>query len=211
MNLRVWPMMSEEDGQVFRNIWLIVEGKQLLWPIAKIQNLRGNHVNLINKLLEEGFIFEADIEISFEIKDLEIDKMIEQSWTNPQLLCSRKGALDQVCVLMCTNPSDSSLDQDVDKTTYGAFVDVDIERQQLSLRTLIDHSVMESFDGGSKACITSRVYLTRAIVERAHLYVFNYGTQSINIAGLSARSISPRKSIEYSITAHGTTLDLFMQ
>ncbi|KAF6157163.1 hypothetical protein GIB67_041624 [Kingdonia uniflora] len=53
----------------------------------------------------------------------------------------------------------SSLRQDLDKTTYGAFVDVDPSHEKLSLRTLIDHSVVESFGGEGRTCITARVYL----------------------------------------------------
>lgn len=35
---------------------------------------------------------QADVEISFKIKDLKNVEKLEPSWTNPQLLCSKKGA-----------------------------------------------------------------------------------------------------------------------
>lgn len=40
-------------------------------------------------------------------------------------------------VLMCSDQSRSSLNPDNDKTTYGAFVDVDPVHEQLSLRSLV--------------------------------------------------------------------------
>ena len=36
--------------------------------------------------------YQADVEISFAISDLSKAEAIDPSWTNPQLLCSRKGA-----------------------------------------------------------------------------------------------------------------------
>ncbi|KAE8667121.1 Beta-fructofuranosidase, cell wall isozyme [Hibiscus syriacus] len=145
-----------------RKVCLAENGKQLVqWPIAEIQKLRANHVSLANKLLEGGSVIEvsgvtaaqADVEVSFETKDF--DK--------------------------AERPSRSSLNENTDKATYGAFLDVDIQQQKLSLRSLIDHSIVESFGGGGKVCITSRVYPTLAINKAAHLYAFNNGTQSIRL------------------------------
>ncbi|KAK6911902.1 Glycosyl hydrolase family 32, C-terminal [Dillenia turbinata] len=92
-------------------------------------------------------------------------------------------------VLMCSEQSSSSLNQDNDKTTYGAFLDVDPVHEKLSLRTLIDHSVIESFGGYGKTCITARVYPTLAIDDKAHLYKFNHGNQTVTISRLSAWSM----------------------
>ncbi|KAF6157157.1 hypothetical protein GIB67_041618 [Kingdonia uniflora] len=99
-------------------------------------------------------------------------------------------------MLMCSDQSRSSLiEQDLDKTTYGAFLNVDPAHGKLSLRTLvdnvlqIDHSIVESFGGEGKTCITSRVYPKLAIGDRAQLHVFNNGTESIRITSLSAWSM----------------------
>ncbi|KAJ0007284.1 hypothetical protein Pint_28937 [Pistacia integerrima] len=164
---------------------------------------------------------QADIEASFKIPGFEKAEVLDPSWTNPQLLCSQKGASvkgalgpfgflvlssksleeytavffrifkghGKYVVLMCSDQSRSSLDADNDKTTYGAFVDVDPVHESLSLRSLIDHSIVESFGGGGKACITARVYPTLAIDHEAHLYAFNYGTEKINLTNLSAWSL----------------------
>ncbi|CAL1399714.1 unnamed protein product [Linum trigynum] len=95
----------------------------------------------------------------------------------------------QHVVLMCSDQSRSSLDKDVDKSNYGAFVDVNPGHEKLSLRTLIDHSIVESFAAKGKSCITSRVYPKLAIDKAAHLYAFNNGLQSVKISSLNAWSM----------------------
>lgn len=51
----------------------------------------------------------------------------------------------------------------------------------------IDHSIVESFGGEGKACIIARVYPTNLEVDGAtHLYVFNNGSNSIDISKLTA-------------------------
>ncbi|GAV90830.1 Glyco_hydro_32N domain-containing protein/Glyco_hydro_32C domain-containing protein, partial [Cephalotus follicularis] len=92
---------------------------------------------------------------------------------------------DKHVVLMCSDQSRSSLNLDNDMTTYGAFLDVD-PLHKISLRSLIDHSIVESFGGEGKTCITARVYPTLAIDDGAHLYAFNNGTENVKITGLKA-------------------------
>ncbi|KAF5798903.1 putative beta-fructofuranosidase [Helianthus annuus] len=82
----------------------------------------------------------------------------------------------------------SSTRNRLDKTTNGAFVDIDPQQDEISLGTLIDHSIVESF-GGGKTCITARVYPTLAIKDEAHLFAFNNGTESVLITKLSAWSV----------------------
>ncbi|KAK4274570.1 hypothetical protein QN277_017770 [Acacia crassicarpa] len=91
--------------------------------------------------------------------------------------------------LMCSDQSRSSLRKDLDKTTYGSFFDVDPKIRTISLRSLIDHSIIESFGEGGRVCITSRVYPSLAIHENAHLYVFNNGSQSVKVSKLNAWSM----------------------
>ncbi|KAG8497179.1 hypothetical protein CXB51_008409 [Gossypium anomalum] len=213
-----------------RQVWLDKSGKQLIqWPVVEIQKLRTNHVSLPSRLLKGGSVVEvsgvtasqADVDISFKISDFEKAEVLNPSWTNPQLLCSQKGASvkggvgpfgllvlaskgltentavffrifkgqNKYVVLMCSDQSRSSLNQANDKTTYGAFLDVDPLHQSLSLRSLIDHSIVESFGGGGKACMSARVYPTLAINNAAHLYVFNNGSEAVKIAKLNAWSM----------------------
>lgn len=98
-------------------------------------------------------------------------------------------------VLMCSDQSRSSLRGGIDKTTYGAFVDIDPQREKVSLRILIDHSIVESFGGAGRTCITSRVYPKVAIGEDAHLYAFNNGSMTVEISRLSARSMKKAEVI----------------
>ncbi|KAF5745520.1 Glycosyl hydrolases family 32 protein isoform 1 [Tripterygium wilfordii] len=212
-----------------RHIWLDRSGKQLVqWPIKEIEKLRQGPVNLNNQVLKGGgsvvevsgvTAVQVDVEVSFELSHIEKAEKMDPSWTNPQLLCSQKGASakgsfgpfgllvlaskgmqeytavffrvfqdqnNKYVVLMCSDQSRSSLNEENDKTTYGAFVDVDPVHEKLSLRSLIDHSIVESFGGEGKACITARVYPTLATGGGARLYAFNNGTQSVTINSLSA-------------------------
>ncbi|KAM4110925.1 hypothetical protein ACJW30_05G029100 [Castanea mollissima] len=213
-----------------RSIWLDNSGKQLVqWPIKEIETLRLKEVNLPKQVLKGGSVLEvsgvtaaqADVIITFEITELSKAEVLDPSWTDPQLLCSRKGASvkggigpfgllvlaskglqeytavfyrifkshNKYVVLMCSDQSRSSLSHENDETTYGAFVDVDPVHEKLSLRSLIDHSIVESFGGEGKACITARVYPTLATDAEAHLYAFNNGTGNVGITTLSAWSM----------------------
>ncbi|KAK6795984.1 hypothetical protein RDI58_009439 [Solanum bulbocastanum] len=218
-----------------RRIWLHKSGNQLLqWPIVEIEKLRMNPVIEETTVLMPGSVREitgvnatqADVEMSFSAKTLEKAEKWEANWTNPQQVCSIKGASvkgrlgpfgllvlaskdmqeytaiffrifkgdnNNFIVLMCSDQTRSSLhlpSSDYDKTTYGALLNVDPLQEKLSLRTLIDHSIVESFGGEGKACITARVYPTNLAVDGAtHLYVFNNGSQSVDISKLTAWSM----------------------
>ena len=39
------------------------------------------------------YVLQADVETTFKIKGLERAEVFDSSWTNPQILCSKKGAL----------------------------------------------------------------------------------------------------------------------
>ncbi|CAL9119148.1 unnamed protein product [Musa textilis] len=89
---------------------------------------------------------------------------------------------------MCHDPtSRSSTREMIYKPTFAGFVDVDIEKtKKISLRSLIDHSVVESFGAGGKTCITSRVYPSVAIGRKAHMFVFNNGAEDVKVSELNA-------------------------
>ncbi|XP_022889250.1 beta-fructofuranosidase, insoluble isoenzyme 1-like [Olea europaea var. sylvestris] len=95
-------------------------------------------------------------------------------------------------VLMCSDASRSSLYNETGtyRPSFAGFVDVDLSHKKLSLRSLIDHSVVESFGARGKTCITSRVYPTLAIYDNTHLYAFNNGTETIKIETLKAWSMN---------------------
>ncbi|XP_072988105.1 beta-fructofuranosidase, insoluble isoenzyme 3-like isoform X1 [Typha latifolia] len=90
-------------------------------------------------------------------------------------------------VLMCQDTTRSSLSPDLYKPTFAGFVDLDIKKTgKISLRSLIDHSVVESFGEKGKTCITSRVYPSLAIGSDAHLFVFNNGEENIRVSKLKS-------------------------
>uniref|UniRef100_A0A5B7B5E7 Putative beta-fructofuranosidase, insoluble isoenzyme 1-like n=1 Tax=Davidia involucrata TaxID=16924 RepID=A0A5B7B5E7_DAVIN len=95
-------------------------------------------------------------------------------------------ATDKHVVLMCSDATSSSLKEGLYKPSFAGFVNVDLTDRKLSLRSLIDHSVVESFGAGGNTCITSRVYPTVAVLNDAHLYAFNNGTEAITIDNLTA-------------------------
>ncbi|KAK3143450.1 hypothetical protein QOZ80_4AG0300460 [Eleusine coracana subsp. coracana] len=94
---------------------------------------------------------------------------------------------DTYKVLMCTDLTRSSTKQGVEKPVYAGFVDVDVEKdRRISLRTLIDHSVIESFGGGGRTCMTARVYPEHVATGTSHLYVFNNGWSAVKVSKLEA-------------------------
>ncbi|KAI3949067.1 hypothetical protein MKX01_009169 [Papaver californicum] len=99
-------------------------------------------------------------------------------------------------VFMCSDQSRSSLEESNDKTTYGAFVDFNPEHDKLSLRSLIDHSIVESFGIEGKVVMTARVYPKLAINNKARLYVFNNGTENVKTSTLEAWSMK-KAEIKY--------------
>ncbi|XP_073135886.1 acid beta-fructofuranosidase-like [Henckelia pumila] len=75
----------------------------------------------------------------------------------------------------CADHSRSSEATDVDKRIYGSTVPV-LQGEKLSMRMLVDHSIVESFAQGGRTCITSRIYPTKAIYEDAKIFLFNNAT-----------------------------------
>ncbi|KAG8376746.1 hypothetical protein BUALT_Bualt09G0095800 [Buddleja alternifolia] len=109
-------------------------------------------------------------------------------------------AQDKNIVLMCSDASRSTLSKNIKshvkdgkdayRPSFAGFVDVDLTDKKLSLRSLIDNSVVESFGAGGKTCITSRVYPILATYNNAHLYAFNNGSETITINSLNAWSMN---------------------
>eukprot|EP01018_Ginkgo_biloba_P004247 Gb_04559 [translate_table: standard] len=96
--------------------------------------------------------------------------------------------------LMCSDQSRSSLQGGIDKSTYGCLLPLTSkQKKSISLRILVDNSIVESFGGGGKCCITARVYPTLAVGEDARLYVFNNGTSPIIATTLNAWEMASSK------------------
>ncbi|KAG5076387.1 hypothetical protein JHK82_055082 [Glycine max] len=93
-------------------------------------------------------------------------------------------------VLLCSDARSSSLKSDLYKPQFAGFVDVDLATdKKIFLRSLIDHSVVESFGAGGKTNILSRVYPELAVMNQAYLFVFNNGTEPIVVENLKAWSM----------------------
>ncbi|XP_010546426.1 PREDICTED: acid beta-fructofuranosidase 3, vacuolar [Tarenaya hassleriana] len=86
-----------------------------------------------------------------------------------------KGKDSKLKTFFCTDTSRSSVANDVDKGIYGGFTPV-FEGEKLTMRILVDHSIIEGFGQGGRTCITTRVYPTKAIYEGAKLFLFNNAT-----------------------------------
>ncbi|KAI3915705.1 hypothetical protein MKX01_015530 [Papaver californicum] len=86
-----------------------------------------------------------------------------------------KGIDGDLMTFFCTDESRSSEANDVDKQVYGSTVPV-LDGDKLTVRILVDHSIVESFAQGGRTCITARVYPTKAIYGAARLFLFNNAT-----------------------------------
>uniref|UniRef100_A0ACD5UU21 Uncharacterized protein n=2 Tax=Avena sativa TaxID=4498 RepID=A0ACD5UU21_AVESA len=86
----------------------------------------------------------------------------------------------------CQDAFRSSRANDLVKAVYGSFVPV-LDGEDLSVRILVDHSIVESFAQGGRTCITSRVYPTKAIYDSARVFLFNNAT-GVNVTANSIKA-----------------------
>ncbi|KAK4748551.1 hypothetical protein SAY87_015137 [Trapa incisa] len=98
----------------------------------------------------------------------------------------------------CTDQSRSSQASDVNKQIYGSFVPV-LQGEKLSMRILVDHSIVEAFAQGGRTSITSRVYPTRAIYHNARIFLFNNATDASVLASVK---IWPMNSASIQASSH---------
>ncbi|KAJ7944773.1 Acid beta-fructofuranosidase [Quillaja saponaria] len=94
-----------------------------------------------------------------------------------------KGSDGHLKTFYCTDQTRSSVATDVEKQIFGSYVPV-LKDEKLSVRVLVDHSVLESFVQGGRTCITTRVYPTKAIYGAARLFLFNNATEASMTASL---------------------------
>eukprot|EP00262_Sarcandra_glabra_P021239 TRINITY_DN885_c0_g3_i1.p1 TRINITY_DN885_c0_g3~~TRINITY_DN885_c0_g3_i1.p1 ORF type:complete len:468 (+),score=25.08 TRINITY_DN885_c0_g3_i1:225-1628(+) len=86
-----------------------------------------------------------------------------------------KGSDGDLRTFFCQDELRSSYANDLTKRVYGSVVPV-LTNETLSVRILVDHSIVESFAQGGRTCITSRVYPTKAIYSAAKVFLFNNAT-----------------------------------
>ncbi|RWW74863.1 hypothetical protein BHE74_00017172 [Ensete ventricosum] len=197
----LWGWLNESDTEsddiakgwaglqiIPRKIWLDSRGRQLVqWPIEEVESLRRDEVHLHGLELTTGVheikglkASQVDVEVDFELPSLEgADTFDPSRAMDAPKLCSEEDASVRVLDV----ESRSSLRPELDKPVYGVFLDMDLEKERkISLRTLIDHSVIESFGGKGRACITARVYPELFLNTSSHLYLFNNGSSSVMIS-----------------------------
>nr|CCV19964.1 beta-fructofuranosidase, insoluble isoenzyme IVR1.2_3B [Triticum aestivum] len=170
MSLTPLPTTATRAGPASRKIFLSRSGRQLIqWPVEEVKSLRSWHVNVSNKAVKGGEYFEvtgfksvqSDVEAAFTIRNLDKADKFDLAW--------------------------SSYESQIYRPTFAGFVNIDIAKtKKIALRTLIDHSVVESFGAGRKTCILARIYPRKAIGEDAHLFVFNNGESDIKVTNLDA-------------------------
>ncbi|KAG5558380.1 hypothetical protein RHGRI_008341 [Rhododendron griersonianum] len=95
----------------------------------------------------------------------------------------------------CSDEMRSSNANDINKRIYGGSVPV-LDGETLSLRSLVDHSIVESFAQGGRTVVTSRIYPTKAIYGAARAFLFNNATganvtASVKIWTLDSAYIHP--------------------
>ncbi|KAI8564605.1 hypothetical protein RHMOL_Rhmol03G0193500 [Rhododendron molle] len=95
----------------------------------------------------------------------------------------------------CSDEMRSSNANDINKRIYGGSVPV-LDGETLSMRSLVDHSIVESFAQGGRTVVTSRIYPTKAIYGAARAFLFNNATganvtASVKIWTLDSAYIHP--------------------
>ncbi|KAG7953352.1 hypothetical protein I3843_12G105400 [Carya illinoinensis] len=102
------------------------------------------------------------------------DSLSEQT---PVYFFIARGTDGNLKTFFCADQTRSSEATDVNKQIYGSSVPV-LKDEKLSVRLLVDHSIVEIFAQGGRTCITSRVYPTKAIYGAARLFLFNNATEA---------------------------------
>ncbi|KAI3453595.1 hypothetical protein Pfo_010258 [Paulownia fortunei] len=188
-NILQWPVEEVERLRLSKMVFDKVEAKA------------GSVVSL-----DVGSAFQLDIVAEFEINQEALERInganttygcttsggaAERGALGPfgLLLHTDKGLTEQTPVyfyiskdtpgnfktFFCADHSRSSEATDVDKAIYGSTVPV-LKGEKLSMRILVDHSIVESFAQGGRTCITSRIYPTKAVYEDAQIFLFNNAT-----------------------------------
>ncbi|KAK7406230.1 hypothetical protein VNO78_07850 [Psophocarpus tetragonolobus] len=208
------PRTVALDRKTGRNLlqWPVAEVESLRLRSDEFQNLTVNPGSVVP--LEIGTAAQLDIEAEFEIDKEALEKTSQSNmeyecsssggatergafgpfgllvladdhlseYTSAYFYVV-KGSDGQLKTSFCSDQSRSSLATDVSKKNFGSFVPV-LKDEKLSVRILVDHSIVESFAQGGRTCVTSRVYPTRAIYGAARLFLFNNATEAIVNASL---------------------------
>ncbi|KAF5177097.1 Acid beta-fructofuranosidase [Thalictrum thalictroides] len=156
----------------------------LQWPVEEVEDLRSNEKEFNNVKLGAGSILALDVGKAAQldiIVEFEIDKDVLEGVMEAEVgynCATSNGASGRNAL------GPSSKATDVSKGIYGGTVPV-LDNEKMSMRILVDHSIVEAFAQGGRTCITSRVYPTEAIAGAARVFLFNNATR----AGVTATSV----------------------
>ncbi|GAB4857045.1 hypothetical protein Ancab_014956 [Ancistrocladus abbreviatus] len=112
-----------------------------------------------------------------------------------------KGKDGNLKTFFCTDILRSSVAIDVIKDVYGSTIPV-LKGEKLTMRILVDHSIVEAFAQGGRTCITSRVYPTKAIYGDTKVFLFNNATDATITASVRTWQMSPSPALQVSIGLH---------
>ncbi|CAI9780538.1 unnamed protein product [Fraxinus pennsylvanica] len=106
-----------------------------------------------------------------------------------------KGDSGKVETHFCADELRSSKAPDVDRVVHGSKVPV-LDGEKYSLRSLVDHSIVESFAQGGRTVITSRIYPTKVTSGASRVFLFNNATgvsvtASVKIWKMDSANICP--------------------
>ncbi|WVZ00579.1 hypothetical protein V8G54_026648 [Vigna mungo] len=182
----------------------------LLWPVEEVESLRLSSDEFEGVVVKPGSVVPLNISLATQLDifaEFEIERLNYESIDESNIGCGRGGAADRsafgpfgllaiaddslseqtpiyfrlsnTTTFFCVDETRSSKASDVAKPIYGSKVPI-LSDEKLSMRVLVDHSIIESFAQGGRTVITSRIYPTEAIYGAARLFVFNNATD-INI------------------------------
>ncbi|CAM6106224.1 unnamed protein product [Calypogeia fissa] len=165
----LWGWANESDSEqddiikgwasvmaIPRTLWLdgLTSKNLLQWPVTEVEALRGAKSSHENILLNPTDVVKVT---GADGPQLDILVTFEKPDVN-----SVDGIQPEQEEFDCILPSENTL----------------------SLRILVDHSIVETFVQGGRLAITSRVYPTLALNSNAHVFLFNNGTTSIRVKSL---------------------------
>ncbi|ESW03337.1 hypothetical protein PHAVU_011G005900 [Phaseolus vulgaris] len=181
----------------------------LQWPVEEIESLRLRSYEFEEVVVKPGSVVPLDIGPATQLDifaEFEIEYLASKGTGKKENVGCGNGAFDRSSLgpfgilaiaddklseltpiyfhlsntsFFCVDETRSSKASDVSKLVFGSEVPV-VGDERLSMRVLVDHSIIESFAQGGRTVISSRVYPTEAIYEAARLFVFNNATD-INI------------------------------
>ncbi|OAY75441.1 Beta-fructofuranosidase 1 [Ananas comosus] len=202
--LKGWASLQAVPRSV---LFDVKTGSNLIqWPVEEIESLRMNRTDFSGITIDTGSFFRLNIQKATQldiVAEFEIPKEALEAVNEADIgyNCSTsggaagRGALGPFGLLVLADKklteqtavyfyvsrkADGGLKthfcQD-EVRVVGSSVPV-LDGETLSLRILVDHSIVESFAQGGRSCITSRVYPTEAIYNAAGVYLFNNATNA---------------------------------